>query len=79
MAVQVLTYITDDCEDAQGITMEDFQKLSKDEKIDLFYSFEEYVWQESESKSEAIWRHDDAFEEWKEDVISGYDGPRKFY
>lgn len=79
MAVQVLTYITYDCEDAQGITMEDFQKLTEAEKIDMFYSFEEYVWQEAETKSEAIWRHDDAFQEWHEDVKSGYNGPRKFY
>lgn len=67
--MKVLTYIRDNCEDVEGITMEDFEKLSKSEKIDLFYSLEEYVWQEAESKSEAIWRHDEAFMEWKQDVF----------
>ena len=77
--MKVLTYITHDCEDAQCITLEDLWKLSEIERIDLFDTFEEYVWQEAESKSEAIWRHDDAFQEWQEDVKYGYNGPRIYY
>lgn len=77
--MKVMTYITYDCEDAQGITMEDFLKLSESEKVDLFYNIEEYVWHEAESKSEAIWRHDDAFAEWQEDVNNGAETSQKYY
>ena len=77
--MKVMTYITYDCEDAQGITLEDFKNLSESEKDDLFDNIAEYVWHESESKSEAIWRHDEAFFEWQEDVNNGVDTSNKFY